>query len=77
VLPVQANGTRLTGSRNLDFKLADQLAGFPGGKRPQYFTWHHNQKLGTMELVDQKIHAATGHAGGVALWEKLFDQKYQ
>jgi len=37
-------------------------------KNPPGLTWHHNQKPGLMQLVDSKIHAATGHTGGQAIW---------
>jgi hypothetical protein len=37
-------------------------------KNPPGLTWHHNQKPGLMQLVDTKIHAATGHTGGQAIW---------
>ncbi len=44
------------------------------GKMPKdssdnnYFTWHHNQEPGVMQLVDAEIHADTGHTGGAAIW---------
>jgi hypothetical protein len=31
-------------------------------------TWHHNEVPGRMELVDSKVHAATGHTGGNTIW---------
>ena len=31
-------------------------------------TWHHNEKTGLMQLVDEDIHKKTGHTGGNSLW---------
>lgn len=31
-------------------------------------TWHHNEVPGRMQLVDSKIHDASGHTGGRNIW---------
>ncbi len=38
------------------------------GKTPKGYTWHHHQDPGRMQLVDKKIHKATGHTGGYNIW---------
>lgn len=38
------------------------------GKNPESCTWHHHQDEGKMQLVDQEVHAATGHHGGNSIW---------
>ncbi len=49
----------------------------PGTKTwaPAGYTWHHNQKLGIMELVDSSAHSSlpggAGHTGGRAIFESL------
>ena len=35
---------------------------------PDGYTWHHDAKTGTMQLVDRTIHEKTGHTGGRSLW---------
>jgi RHS repeat-associated protein len=52
----------LTGSRRKDFKAANSAAGYKN--TPEGYTWHHHQDTGRMQLVDSKVHAQTGHAGG-------------
>jgi RHS repeat-associated protein len=32
------------------------------------YTWHHNENVGEMQLVDQVIHSKTGHTGGKNIW---------
>lgn len=32
------------------------------------FTWHHNEKEGVMELVDEVVHTYNKHVGGYAKW---------
>lgn len=69
----------LTGSRTNDFAKANQIAGF-GSKAvdtPDNFTWHHNQELGLMELVQTNIHSIVPHTGGVSIWQKAFGIKYK
>lgn len=38
-------------------------------KIPNY-TWHHSEKFGVMQLVDNTIHAASRHRGGFSIWGK-------
>lgn len=35
---------------------------------PEGYTWHHSEEPGKLELVDEEIHAETGHDGGRGLW---------
>jgi hypothetical protein len=46
-----------------------QLAKIEEGVRkiPGY-TWHHHQHTGRMQLVDEIVHAKTGHDGGMKFW---------
>ena len=45
-----------------------QLDQIEKGIKPSGYTWHHNEELGKMELVDSKIHGTASHTGGKALW---------
>lgn len=38
------------------------------GNTPYGFTWHHNEELGKMQLVDYDTHANTRHTGGKCIW---------
>ena len=38
------------------------------GQKPKGYTWHHNEEKGKMELVDEEIHANSGHTGGRNIW---------
>ncbi len=53
-----------TGSRAKDFAAADAEAGFV--RRPEGYVWHHNEKIGVMELIPKDLHDAVKHTGGVA-----------
>lgn len=55
-----------TGNRGSDIDAANKAAGYSETPRGQ--TWHHHQNTGRMQLVDSKIHSATGHTGGFSLW---------
>ncbi|MGG1400178.1 HNH endonuclease [Bacillus salipaludis] len=35
---------------------------------PEGYTWHHSEEPGKLELVDEEIHAETGHTGGREIW---------
>jgi RHS repeat-associated protein len=59
---------KLTGSRRKDFAAANKKAGFK--KTPKGYTWHHHESTGRMQLVNRKIHAKTGHAGGFSKHKK-------
>jgi hypothetical protein len=67
---------QLTGSRTLDEAAANAKAGFTKGT-PDGYTWHHNQELGLMQLVDEEVHAAFSHTGGVAVWEAVTGRVYR
>lgn len=38
------------------------------GYTPGGYTWHHNEKIGKMELVDSIKHDSARHTGGRAIW---------
>ncbi|ADU31961.1 HNH endonuclease [Evansella cellulosilytica] len=46
----------------------DQLEQIYAGETPDGYTWHHHEDLGKLELVDEEIHAKTGHSGGRSVW---------
>lgn len=48
----------------------EQLEQIENGDTPDGYTWHHHQEPGKMQLVDEKIHATTGHTGGHSIWGK-------
>jgi hypothetical protein len=54
---------RFTGTAE-DFARANKRANL--SETPKGFTWHHHEDGRTMQLVPTKIHAETGHTGGVA-----------
>lgn len=73
---------KYTGSRSKDFRLADKAAGYTrDNPRPPGYTWHHNEDMTTMQLVNSKIHnVAQGgfpHAGGINVWEEIMGVKYK
>jgi hypothetical protein len=47
-----------------DFILEDP----PNDESPPGLTWHHNQDVGKMQLVDRDIHGTFRHTGGKAIW---------
>jgi hypothetical protein len=73
----------MTGSRRMDFKTANELAGLKGivpagADAPSSYVWHHvddfNASTGTatFELIEQSAHRATlPHRGSVYQWEQL------
>ncbi|MDJ0716864.1 MAG: polymorphic toxin-type HINT domain-containing protein [Prochloraceae cyanobacterium] len=70
-----------TGSRKGDFKLANQYF-FGSDDTPQGLVWHHyhdyDQKtgMGTMYLMEDKIHTSMPHWGGVSQWSEAYKMKY-
>ncbi|MCD8509316.1 MAG: HNH endonuclease [Bacillus sp. (in: Bacteria)] len=46
----------------------DQLEQIYAGETPDGYSWHHHEQLGKVELVDEEIHAKTGHSGGRSIW---------
>lgn len=56
-----------------DPQLADQFTNeqiqqMMTGETPDGYTWHHSQHPGELQLVNEDIHAQTGHTGGRELW---------
>ena len=49
------------------FTKADMRA-LKKGETPQYYTWHHHQKRGKMQLVSRDIHSLVNHIGGYSIW---------
>ena len=45
-----------------------QLEQIKNGETTDGYAWHHHEEPGKMQLVDEEIHAATGHTGGRELW---------
>lgn len=45
-----------------------QRAQIFANETPDGYTWHHSEVPGKLELVDEEIHADTGHDGGRELW---------
>ncbi|WP_102272124.1 HNH endonuclease [Cytobacillus massiliigabonensis] len=45
-----------------------QLEQISQGETPDGYVWHHHETLGRLELVDESIHASTGHTGGRFIW---------
>ncbi|MFC7677700.1 HNH endonuclease [Paenibacillus sp. GCM10028914] len=45
----------------------EELELFKKGEKPDYYTWHHHQDSGRMQLVDYTEHLAS-HTGGRAYW---------
>jgi len=71
---------KLTGSRRADFDVADAQAGISEAwRKANGYTWHHSQKLGTMELVKSAAHNpglhGAPHDGGAAIWAQLYGLK--
>jgi hypothetical protein len=56
---------RMTGTRRLDTKRANQSVGYK--KIPEGYTWHHHQDGKTMQLVPKELHDVVLHTGGVAV----------
>lgn len=65
----------LRGSDYYDFKAANERAGFPS--KPKGYSWHHNEKMGKMQLINTKIHEAFSHTGGRKVWETITGVDYK
>ncbi len=63
-ITLASQGSKATRHR-LDQAAANLAAGFT--KTPANFIWHHNQDLGLMQLVDEKVHSQFWHSGGMSL----------
>ena len=46
----------------------EELADIEDGYTPEGYTWHHNEEIGKMQLVDTDIHSQTRHTGGRNIW---------
>lgn len=72
---------KLTGSRDLDFKVANELAGLTS--TPNGFTWHHlddfdpDSGTATMQLVRTKVHETFSHGGGASMWKAFYGIEYK
>lgn len=42
--------------------------GITSGKAPENYLWHHDVKVGVMQLVDKDLHEDSRHTGGRTLW---------
>lgn len=45
-----------------------QLEMIENGETPRGYTWHHNERIGEMQLVRTDVHNKTAHTGGKAIW---------
>ena len=45
-----------------------QLEDINEGRTPYGYTWHHNEEVGKMQLVDYDVHEQTRHTGGRSIW---------
>jgi hypothetical protein len=45
-----------------------QLEMIENGETPRGYTWHHNERIGEMQLVKTDVHNKTAHTGGKAIW---------
>lgn len=62
-------------SMNLDSDLIEDLGlskedivALNNGSTPEGFVWHHGEQPGMLHLVNEEIHANTGHTGGREIW---------
>lgn len=46
----------------------DQIEQIRLGETPDGYVWHHHEVPGRLELVDETIHAQSGHTGGRLIW---------
>lgn len=46
----------------------EEVQGLAYGQTPEGFTWYHNEEPGVLQLLDEEIHAETGHTGGRSIW---------
>lgn len=46
----------------------NQLSQIYNNETPDGYVWHHNEKAGLMQLVEESTHAQTGHTGGQTIW---------
>lgn len=46
----------------------EQLEQIYAGDTPDDYMWHHNEQLSKLQLIDEEIHAKSGHSGGRSIW---------
>ena len=63
----------MTGSYKADFEAANKVAGL--SKTPEGYTWHHTEKMGTMQLIETRVHQSARHSGGVQLYKEQHQGK--
>ena len=53
-----------------------QLDQISKGLTPEDYTWHHDAKVGRMQMVDSETHNKTRHTGGRFLWGGGTENRY-
>jgi hypothetical protein len=46
----------------------EDINGLIEGETPDGYVWHHTEQPGLLQLVNEEIHATTGHTGGRQTW---------
>ena len=54
---------------------AEQLEQIRNGDTPDGYVWHHDSKLGKLQLVDREIHEDVRHTGGRAIWKYAYENR--
>jgi hypothetical protein len=54
---------------------SEQLEQIEALETPDGYTWHHHEKPGVLQLVDEELHARTAHTGGRSLWGGGFEYR--
>ena len=66
----------LAAQGKLDSKFSKrELEAIKEGRVPNGYVWHHNEKEGLMQLVDEATHNAVPHTGGMFLWGKGYGNR--
>lgn len=66
---------KLTGEHVADSKLANKAANL--SETPELYTWHHNEDVGTMQLIQKDVHKLFAHNGGFAIWKRVTSGVYE
>ena len=53
---------------NIAHELGISQTDLSSGQTPVGYSWHHNEEMGILQLVDEEIHAKTAHTGGRSIW---------
>ena len=56
---------KMTGNRDIDFALANKVAGYKS--TPKGYTWHHHEDCKSMLLVPSDLHRFVSHTGAIAI----------